>query len=165
MRQGSSRPFSANQAVREDASVAGSATRVGRGRVPNTYAAAWHRRRVDEAPRFVFPKGVSLPEAEAMLAEAYSEIDEGKALRRTNKALRRKGIDPPMDVQYAAEPHAEETPDGIEVHLHPDILIYNEFPELDDCVDTFEDMLAELLFARLKKKVHRWQKRQTAKST
>lgn len=94
-----------------------------------------------------------------MLAAAYAEIDEGKLLRRVNKRLRAAAIDPPNDVQYVAEPHVEADRGGLVVHLHPNILIYAEFPELEDCVAAFEATLGELLAKRLAKRTRRWQRR------
>lgn len=110
---------------------------------------------------FVFPKGMSEADAAALLKEAYGDIDDGKLLRTVHKELRRKDIDPPTDVQYVAEPHVEEHNGRFEVCLHPDIMIYDEFPEMDDCLDTFEDVLNEMLTRRLEKSVKKWSKRRT----
>jgi hypothetical protein len=82
-------------------------------------------------------------------------------LRRVHKELRRKDIDPPTDVQYVAEPHVERHEGRFEVCLHPDILIYDEFPEMDDCLDTFEDVLNEMLAQRLEKGVKKWSKQRS----
>lgn len=101
-------------------------------------------------------------EAQRLLTEVYREVDEGKALRRTNKALRRQGIDPPMDVQYTAEPVVADVEGGLGVFLQADILIYNEFPELEQCVATFEDELWRLVERRLEKALRRWVRRQRA---
>lgn len=119
-------------------------------RVPNTF------------PPFVFPEGMSEADAAGLLAEAYQEIDDGKLLRRVHKELRRKDIDPPTDVQYVAEPHVERRGARYEVCLHPDILIYDEFPEMDDCLDTFEDTLNAMLAKRLEKRVKEWRRRERA---
>src|SRR5688572_29317425 len=97
-------------------------------------------------------------EATSLLAEEYKKIDDGKLVRTVHKELRRKDIDPPTDVQYTAEPHVEERDGHFEVCLHPDILIYDEFPEMDDCVDTFQDVLNEMLAKRLEKRVKKWAK-------
>lgn len=109
-------------------------------------------------PPFVFPKGMTMDEATLLLSEEYQKIDDGKLLRTVHKELRRKDIDPPTDVQYTAQPHVEEHEGHLEVCLHPDILIYDEFPEMDDCVDTFEDVLNEMLAKRLGKRVKKWTK-------
>lgn len=109
----------------------------------------------DEAP-FLFPSHMPLEVAQRLLTEAYSEVDEGKALRRTHKSLRKQGIDPPIDVQYTAQPVVAETPDGLGVFVQADILIYNEFPELEDCVDAFERQLWGLIEPRLEKAVRGW---------
>lgn len=104
-------------------------------------------------------------EAQRILTDTYRALDEGKVLRRTHKALRKQGIDPPIDVQYAAEPVVHEVPGGLGVFLQADILIYNEFPELDRCVQTFEDELWRLLEPRLEKALRRWAKaRQKARN-
>src|SRR5688572_11052741 len=70
-------------------------------------------RALSEADAFVFPREMPAEEAQGLLQEAYGEIDEGKLLRRTNKELRRRGIDPPMDVQYVAEPAVQRFSDGL----------------------------------------------------
>jgi hypothetical protein len=108
---------------------------------------------------FVFPASMPREEAHGIVQESYAEIDEGKLLRRTNKLLRRRGIDPPMDVQYTAEPRVEHVRGGLGVTLGADILIYEQFPELDDCVAAFEDALEDLLMPRVEKRVRRWLKR------
>ncbi|HEX9815562.1 MAG TPA: hypothetical protein VGB18_01165 [Candidatus Thermoplasmatota archaeon] len=109
-------------------------------------------------PPFVFPKGMSEADAAELLKEAYGDIDDGKLLRTVHKELRRNDIDPPTDVQYVAEPHVEERSGHVEVCLHPDIMVYDEFPEMDDCLDTFEDVLNEMLSKRLEKSVKKWLK-------
>lgn len=110
------------------------------------------------APEIRFPSAMTADEARSMLAAAYAEIDEGKLLRRVNKRLRAAGIDPPNDVQYVAEPHVEADRAGLGVHLHPNILIYEEFPELESCVRAFEAALGELLAKRLEKRIRQWQR-------
>ena len=97
-------------------------------------------------------------EAQRLLTEAYRGIDEGKLLRRTHKELRKQGIDPPLDVQYTAEPRVERFDDGLGITLGADILIYDAFPELDDCRDTFEAALNDLLMERLEKVLKKWLK-------
>jgi hypothetical protein len=108
---------------------------------------------------FVFPAGMSEEDAAAMLAAAYQDIDDGKLLRAVHKELRNKDIDPP-DVQYVAQPHVERRGARLEVCLHPDIMVYDEFPEMNDCVDTFEDVLHEMLEKRLAKRIKKWSKSQ-----
>jgi hypothetical protein len=105
---------------------------------------------------FVFPAGMPREEAERLLREAYGGIDEGKLLRRTNKELRRRGIDPPMDVQYVAEPAVQRFADGLGISLGCDIMIYEPFPEMDACTDAFEDMLNEILVKQLRKLSAKW---------
>lgn len=112
----------------------------------------------DPVAPYVFPKEMSVQDAESILAQAYAAVDDGKVLRLAHKILRRNDIDPPTDVQYVAEPHVEATDAGLEVCLHPDILIYDEFPEMEDCVAAFEGALAEQLAKRLEKSVRRWRK-------
>lgn len=99
-----------------------------------------------------------MPEADAqrILSEAYRSLDEGRLLRRTNRELRRRGIDPPMDVQYVAEPKVEMFSEGLGVGLGADILVYNEFPEMEACVDAFETVLADLLLGKVEDAVKRW---------
>lgn len=113
----------------------------------------------DAFPPFRFPKGMAEADAATLLADAYKDIDDGKLLRTVHKELRRKDIDPPTDVQYVAKPHVEIHGGQFEVCLHPDIMIYDEFPEMDDCLDTFEDVLNEMLSKRLEKSVKKWSKR------
>lgn len=97
--------------------------------------------------------------AQRLLTDAYRGLDEGKILRLTHKLLRRRGIDPPLDVQYVADPAVEEVPEGLGIRLGTDILVYDEFPEMDDCLEAFEDALNDLLLARLDKMIRGWNKR------
>jgi hypothetical protein len=117
---------------------------------------------VQEPAAFVFPAHMRRSDAQRLLQEAYASIDEGKLLRRTNKTLRRAGIDPPIDVQYVAEPAVRMFADGLGITLGCDILIHEEFPELEDCVEAFEASLQELLMDRLEKAVKAWGKRNPA---
>ena len=109
-----------------------------------------------EEASFAFPKAMPRSEAERLLAEAYAGIDEGKLLRRTHKELRRRGIDPPMDVQYVAEPAVVRYRDGLGISMGTDILVYEEFPEMDACVDAFEAVLTEALLEGLEKRIRKW---------
>lgn len=106
----------------------------------------------------MFPRGMPREDAERLLREAYAKIDEGKLLRRTNKELRRRGIDPPMDVQYVAEPLVQVYGDGLGISLGVDIMIYEEFPQMQDCIDAFEASLSDLLMGRLEKAAKAWAK-------
>lgn len=96
--------------------------------------------------------------AQALLAEAYGEIDEGKVLRRALKLQRDEGLDPPSDVQYVSQPALADYPDGLGVSVSSDILLYEQFEGVDECVDVFEAVLGEALIARLEKKVKGWLK-------
>jgi hypothetical protein len=116
---------------------------------------------MDDVP-FVFPPTMAPDEAQRILAEAYSSIDEGKLLRRTNKLLRKRNIDPPNDVQYVAAPALAPSREGLGIVLGCDILIYDEFPELDDCVDAFEETLNDLLMPRIFKAVEKWKSRRAS---
>lgn len=113
----------------------------------------------EDAPPFAFPPRMPRQVAESILAQAYASIDEGKLLRRTNKLLRKRDIDPPMDVQYVAEPAVQEFEDGLGITLGCDILIYEPFPEMDRCIDAFEETLDDLLMKRVEKAVRAWGRR------
>src|SRR5688500_5866177 len=87
------------------------------GRVQKDFVATpldWScvRARVADVGAFTFPRHMPFETAQELLAKSYGELDEGKLLRRTNKALRKADIDPPMDVQYVAEPAVAEFEDG-----------------------------------------------------
>lgn len=100
---------------------------------------------------FTFPKDVDLEQAQELLREAYASIPEGKLLRKTLKEQRVAGLDPPLDVQYVAEPRVVQYGDGIGVELNADILVYDDFPEAEDCLTVFEQVLSEALVERLEK--------------
>lgn len=101
---------------------------------------------------------MSEAEAQRILSEAYRSLDAGHLLRRTNRELRRRGIDPPMDVEYVAEPHIETYPEGRGVSLGADILVYSQFPEMEACLDAFESALANLVVQRVERAVKRWER-------
>ena len=113
---------------------------------------------VDQDATFSFPSHMPRETAEGLLAEAYGEVNAGKVLRRALKLQREEGYDPPSDVQYVSEPRLTDHADGLGVSVASDILLYEDFEGVDECVDIFEGVLSGALMERLEKKVHRWLK-------
>lgn len=111
------------------------------------------------AAPFLFPPHMTRDVAQALLAEAYREIDAGKVLRRALKEQREAGWDPPHDVQYVGEPALAVYPEGLGVGLASDIRLYEEFEGMDECTDIFEACLAAAIVGRLEKTVGKWLKR------
>lgn len=108
---------------------------------------------------FVFPAGVHRLEAESLLAEAYRGLDAGRLLRRALKVQRKQGWQPPMDVQYVCEPALADFPDGLGVVFRSDVLVYAEFPGMQECLEIFEAVLAQALTERLERGIRRWRAR------
>lgn len=98
-------------------------------------------------------------EAERLLSEAYHELDAGKMLRTALKLQREAGWDPPHDVQYVVEPRVEVFENGLGVSVQSDIMLYDQFPGVDQCVDIFEDVVAEALLVAVAKRTKKWLKR------
>lgn len=111
---------------------------------------------------FVFPNGMTQEQAKGLLAEAYAKVDAGKVLRGAIKDQRAAGHDPPGDVQYVTEVDTAPYPNGLGVSVSSDILVYDEFEGMDECVDLFEARFTEALLVALEKRVTKWERAQAS---
>lgn len=113
----------------------------------------------DESPPFTFPAWMNRETAAQMLAVAYADVNDGRMLRRALKRQRRMGLDPPMDPQYVVQPALQDYDDGLGVGLNADILLYEEFEGVQECLRVFEDVVGTELIAKLQRRVRKWVKR------
>lgn len=108
---------------------------------------------------FRFPPRMTKEVADFLLQEAYGEVDTGRVLRKTIARQREAGLEAASDVQYVGEARVEAYEDGLGVSLSTDIMIHEEFEDLQACVDVFEETLGAEILARLEKKVRKWEKK------
>lgn len=97
--------------------------------------------------------------ARDLLARAYTAVSAEKVVRRALKEQRAEGLDPPTDVQYVAEADLKRYSDGFGIGLGCDILVYDEFPTMEECVDIFERHFTEALLSELEKLVAKWERK------